>query len=400
MIEAGRLPPLDATEAALRRTTETLALEVHRSTDEAPDWNEFEWRIACSVAVMQGISAVLARRLRWRGPPLWQDFLEGQRHHGQLRHHRAGELLAALDHAARRAGVAFIALKGSALRALPLHAAGDRPMSDVDLLVGPGSRDVVATMLGSLGYSHGCTSRRHDVFVASGKPVPRCLGEHGDIPHRIEVHTRIEEPLPITPVDITARLRPAALHPGSNPYACHGALMCHLLLHTAGGMRSHSLRLIQLLDIALLAAHLDERHWQTVLDWWIYPPLALAERCFPGSIPDHVLGAARARCPPLLRFRSARHTLFEVSWSNLRIAALPGYEWSRSFGEALSYLRSRLLPSRSALRELDEAFALTPEMLQLPWYGVSHGSRIWRWLVGRPPRVQTMMTVLAGQADA
>jgi hypothetical protein len=31
----------------------------------------------------------------------------------------------------------------------------------------------------------------------------------------------------------------------------------------------------------------------------------------------------------------------------------------------------------------------------VPWYRISHARRIWRWLVSRPPRVQTMASLTA-----
>lgn len=37
---------------------------------------------------------------------------------------------------------------------------------------------------------------------------------------------------------------------------------------------------------------------------------------------------------------------------------------------------------------------LLPEMRTIPWYGQRHATRIVRWLSTRPPRVQTMRSVL------
>lgn len=37
-------------------------------TNEMPKWSEFEWRIARAAAAMHGISSLLHRDLRWRGP--------------------------------------------------------------------------------------------------------------------------------------------------------------------------------------------------------------------------------------------------------------------------------------------------------------------------------------------
>jgi hypothetical protein len=86
--------------------------------------------------------------------------------------------------------------------------------------------------------------------------------------------------------------------------------------------------------------------------------------------------------------------LTDVSWSNLRIAAFPGIEWARSPLEALRFANSRILPGKAALGELESAVNLLPEMRTIPWYGQRHATRIVRWLFTRPPRVQTMRSVL------
>ena len=110
------------------------------------------------------------------------------------------------------------------------------------------------------------------------------------------------------------------------------------------------------------------------------------------------LAAARATCPTLLSYRSSHHDLAKVSWTNLGIPALPGYEWSRTPVEFLRYARSRLLPKRQALAEIEDAVAHEPALQRVPWYNQSHATRILRWVTSRPPRVQTIATVLSGQA--
>ena len=88
-----------------------------------------------------------------------------------------------------------------------------------------------------------------------------------------------------------------------------------------------------------------------------------------------------------------------MSWSNLRISALPGIAWSRTIGDALRYLRSRALPDSGALAALDGSVRAQPRLRLVPWYQVSHGERIVRWLLSRPPRVQTMMALTASWRD-
>lgn len=398
------LPSFEVIEAALHETTALLARELIAPSQTAPDWNEFEWGVARSASVMHGISALLAGRLKWAGPLTWQSFLADQVHHTRARDQRIGELLATLDCMTRAAGIPIVPLKGSALRDLQVHAPGVRPMSDIDLLVDPQDVGETVRVLRQIGYVATVSMQRHLVLAPPDRPIPHCLGEHCDAPYKIELHTAIAEALPVTKADITHRIRGQTLRAGINRYASEQALMCHLLLHAAGNMRANALRLMQLIDIATFARRLGPADWLALLDtsqrahaWWMYPPLAMTARYLPGEIPPAALNMAHDICPRQLRRKAARHTLETVSWSNLRIAALPGYEWSRNPLELMRFVRSRILPRRESTQELADGVNSQPDLLRIPWYQESHAKRIMRWLVSRPPRVQTMMTVLAGQ---
>jgi len=396
------LPPFATVQAALVAATDRFARELGSPEEAAPDWSDFEWGIARSVCVMHGLAGVLAGRLRWRGPESWATFLGEQQRHMRLREVRAREILARLHEATRAHGIAMVPLKGSALLALGVHGDGVRPMSDIDLLVAPEKSAALAEALQSVGYRQCCATRRHRVFLPVDQTLPYTFGEHVDMPFHIEVHTAIAEPLPISPVDITARVWPRHAHPGTNPYASNAALFSHLLLHATGGMRTNTLRFMQFIDLARLAPRLGRDEWSRLTGdvehaWWKYPVLHMVARYFPDAIPADVLAATRSACPALLRYRSERNDLAEVSWTNLDIPALPGYEWSRTPLELARYARSRLLPSRQALAEIADAVIDQPALRLLPWYSQSHVTRILRWVTSRPPRVQTLATVLAGQ---
>jgi hypothetical protein len=128
--------------------------------------------------------------------------------------------------------------------------------------------------------------------------------------------------------------------------------------------------------------------------------LALSQRYYAGCLPRDVLLELRAQCPRALRFTAERKSLTDVSWSNPRIHALPGIAWSRTPVDALRFIRSRLLPSRVALAELEFALQAQPQLDLVPWYGLPHNERIMRWLFSRPPRVQTMVSVRAALESA
>jgi hypothetical protein len=392
--------------AALRKTTETLAHELAFPTDNEPCWTEFEWQIARAASAMHGVSSLLHDRLRWQGPEHWRRFLGEQRRQSVARHGLIAGLLKAIDRRAQAEGVPIVALKGAALHASRIYAAGERPMGDIDLLVTQdNAQEIDRVLLHACDYELAFTTHRHRVFQPR---IKRALtdvrvGEHIDNTLKIEVHTRIAEQLPVTAADITPYLLPKPARAGLNPYPSAAALMLHLLLHAAGNMRARALRLIQLHDIATLAPRLTAADWEVLhtirpdgrANWWAWAPLALTSRYYPATIPPGTLAHLRAECPWLLGRLAGRQQLVDVSWSNLRIEAFPGVEWSRTPREAFKFMGSRIWPSREARMELREGAAQIPASATVPWYGVSHGARILRWLFTRPPRVQTLLSVRA-----
>jgi hypothetical protein len=402
------VPPFNAIAVALRKTTEHLAREVVEPSGAPPDWSEFEWAVARSVATMQGISFLLATRVRWQGPPAWQSFLNREREQCLLRDAVIGRLLELLDESARDSRISCVAMKGAALRALDVYGPGERPMGDVDLLVREADLPATAAMMSRLGYVGTAVPGREIVYELPRDAPVKMAGEHADNPLKVELHTSVAEPLPIRKVDITARLQPRDASFGINAYPSIAALLLHCLLRAASNMRAHVLRQIQLNDIAMVLRRMGPADWAAFFEqnstaeerWWMYPPLALTARYYGSGTPPAVLAELRAACPPVLRGVSEREVLTDVSWSNLRISAFPGMAWSRTAGDVLGYMRSRVLPARHELAVLDVAVEQQPQLKAVPWYQLSHRKRIMRWLVSRPPRVQTLTSVLATLKDA
>jgi Uncharacterised nucleotidyltransferase len=389
---------------ALRKTTERLAQELVSPGADPPEWTEFEWRIAQAAAAMQGVSSLLSKELSWSGPDGWQRFLLEQRNQGIARHRKIAGVLDMLAHHAQGQHLAYVPLKGAALHALGIYEAGDRPMGDIDVLIREGDESKIERVLTLCEYVTQYETTRHRVFQPrNANPAPASsLGEHADNPIKIEVHTRISEPLPISAVDITDVIFPRCSNEGCNPYASKAALMMHLLLHAAGNMRARALRSIQLHDIAMLGRRFSADDWQDLFElradqelWWTYPPLMLASRYYPGVSPPAVARRIASRCPSLLRRCAQRQRVAQVSWSNIRIEAFPGLEWSRTGMDALRFMRSRVWPTPEARRELSDGAAQIPQSGTVPWYGISHRARIVRWIFTRPPRVQTLLTVRA-----
>ncbi|MDM4765398.1 nucleotidyltransferase family protein [Pelomonas sp. SE-A7] len=395
-----QLPDVRQLEQVLRSTTLRLASELAAPQDEAPDWDGFEWRVALAVVAIHGIGALLANRLRWQGPPLWSAFLAEQRHHGQLRQVRIEDLLARIDHEARARGLGLQRLKGAALLELGLYAAGERPMGDIDLLLNAADMEAASALMRELGYRDDFDGSRHRSFAPGTLAAGLGFGEHEANPLRIELHDHVSERLPMQETDLSELIRAPVLEPGLNPYPDPLSLMRHLLLHAAGNIRTRSLRLVQLHDLALLAPRLSPGDWAALVTgpqapgaWWAMPPLSLLERHFPGRLPRDLLKMLAADCPPLLRLSVQRLDIFEASLSCPRIAAFPGLAWSRTPGEALGLMLARLRPDRETRAQMRHSVATQPALANAGWTDRSQLRKLLRWTLSRPLRVPTLYSL-------
>jgi Uncharacterised nucleotidyltransferase len=400
------VPTLKAVQAALCHTSETLARELAHPSEIAPQWSQFEWRVARAVAVLHGVSGVLLRRLRWPAPADWIGFLAAQHSHMHQRYARIRALLQAIDGRAQDQGVGFVALKGAALHELGLYAAGERPMADLDLLVGAADVERMAAVLEGMRFRETTVTWKHRVFEGHEVPPPAAFGEHTDNGIKIDLHVRIRELLPRRPIDVQALILPSQPHPGLNPYPSLAALMAHLLLHAAGSITQRTLRLVQLHDLALLSAHMSADDWAELAGpiardrglWWALAPLLLLSRYY-GPVPPPVVATAAHGCRWPLRRSGRQRLLWEVSFSDLRRVAFPGIEWSQSAGDALAYAMqratlaarvvSRTLVTGSVTGGLDGI--VTSALPGLPARG---------WLALRPIRPATLHAVRTALAQA
>jgi hypothetical protein len=395
------LPPLRTVRAGLRRTTEALAVELAlaRPGHATPGWSTLEWQLATAAAAAHGVSPLLGALSTWQNPQ-WRSFLASQREHVECRHRRIETLLGRIDEGARIAGLAVVPLKGSALHAAGLYAPGERPMADIDLLVREADADVAIGLLQDLGYVQSFVQWKHRVFKPVDCPPVDALGEHRDTPVNIELHTHIQERLPVAIVDISDRIFPRAPHPGLNPYPSNGALMSHLLLHAAGNMCARTLRLLHLHDISLLATRMVASDWDALRDgqaepWWALPPLRLVTRYYRNAVPPAVLARLERACPRVLRLLSRRHTLTRLSCSELWLHALSGIEWCRSVGDVGGYLGHRIRPSQEAMQERADMLRTQLWLQGQPWVRLSHGRRILTWLTRPVPRMDALYVVRA-----
>ncbi|CAD7717836.1 hypothetical protein LMG31886_26090 [Xanthomonas hydrangeae] len=393
-------PSLRTIKHGLRTATERLAQELAQPGEVAPQWDRLQWQLAAAAAAAHGVSPLLQRRSLWQNSE-WTTFLSEQRRHVEDRHRRIALLLTLIDAAARAAGMALVGLKGTALHRLGVYLPGDRPMADIDLLVEPEDAPAAAALLCELGYVASFEQWKHQVFKPIQGEAVAGLGEHRDAPINIELHTRIQERLPVHSVDITSRILPERAQPGLNPYPSIGALMCHLLLHAAGGICHRSIRLMHLHDLALLATRMGQRDWDqlweetSVSPWWALPPLLLLQRYYRSVVPAAVMARLQADCPRLLRMRAARQTLTTASCSNLWLPALPGIEWSRSLSEARQYLHNRVAPSAESRKERADMLQTQLWLQGQSWVRQSQARRLMTRLARPVPRTDMLYVVRA-----
>lgn len=395
------LPPLKVLQAALRKITEELACELACPTDIAPDWSDFEWRLARAVAALHGVSPLLASRLNWDGPSGWKLFLQAQKTHVARRHRRIENLLSQLDALGREHGVAMVGLKGAALHAMGLYIAGERPMADIDLLVQPQDCQRAAAVLGSLGFTESFANWKHRVFMPEVRATHADMGEHALNYLKIELHERIAEILPLRTTDVTQLVFPLRARPGLNAYPSNAALMIHLLIHAASAMAYRALRLLHLHDIALVAARMTVSDWDELLRQaqsiggagWALPPLQLTARYYGRLIPEHAAAALTRHSRWNLRHIARHKTLAEVSLSYLWIEAFPGIGWSRSVAEMLEYIIRRIRPGKEVLYLRKVMVQTQVALSQSEWDGLSQKQRMLRWLLSRQARSDTLHAV-------
>jgi hypothetical protein len=390
-------------QGALHRVTESLAASLAHAHSEPPRWSELEWRLAPAVAAIHGISPLLAGAIRGSGPPDWRLFLAEQRRQTLLRQQRIATLLAQIDERARSAGIVMIALKGAALHATGLYAAGERPMADLDLLTHPDDAESAVAVLLALSFRDAGTTWKHQGFEPDAAQQHAALGEHADNPIKIDLHHRIAERLPLPMTDLTDIVYPAHGDPGVNPYPSLAALMAHVLAHTAGGMACRQLRMIQLCDIARIAARMTGTDWETLAGfhgrerrlWWATPPLMLVDRYFPDIVPREALTHLDRGCPRLLRRVAARRTLSAFSCSHLYIDPIPGIIWARSAAQAARYVLRRIVPDEAQRAQMSVVAKTGPWADEPHWHRQSQARRVLQWLSSRPTRIETLQPVRA-----
>jgi hypothetical protein len=351
---------------------------------KAEAWGEHEQRALRWALQVHGVAPLLHEVLATAGqstllPPALRAYLAEQHalssHKMRAMQQELGELIAAFA----AAGLPLMPLKGAVLARDFYPQPGLRPSADIDLLVC--DEPAAVALMRGLRYDLTGRSARHASLARPEQrgPVVSYEGEHPDNPREVELHTRIGLRFWSLMIDITEQAwrtsRPwpwasAAAHRPDEP-----TLLLHLLLHTADDMIARRLRLLQLYDIALVAARLSPSDWNQLVEFacarreerLLYAPLSLAARhC--ADIPPEVLARLRGRTHAALRVHLDAASLDSLSLCNAMPSSMaerlcwfrPGFERARALRHALLPNPGEVavwFPQENTVRRLPLAYA-------------------------------------------
>jgi hypothetical protein len=277
-------------------------------------------------------------------------------------------------------------------------------MADLDVLVSPREAPAMGQILTGLGYcpNAGDTSRRHSSYYLARlglRPVYRA-GEHPLNPHLVEVHTAVaEERLGISYAmteDMWAGARPARFGGAEGYLPTPPSLLQHLLIHNCADMMAHKLRLVRLYDVSLVAKRLQETEWADLIaaaqerreERFLYAPLQLTERYFPGSVPPAVIARLEAGSPGSLRQMLRMATAYDLSLCNPKaISFREALCWQRVGRERLRAFARMVLPSPEEMRV---KYPQVPAGTSMARYRLLHLVETAKWrgrrLLGLPGR--------------
>ena len=321
------------------------------------------WAAAGKLACSEPVAAILALHLS----------------HNRARMARMAARALAVSEALFAAGVAHTFLKGMHTAYAYFPDPATRPLSDIDLLIGPGDERGAGEALRGCGFVPGVARtwpRERSWRIPDSPAQPRSLCfTHADDPWTIDLHMSLDRryaaAAPVIRLDETA----AFVRPGRWPLSPNGQalaqplLLLHLTVHAGCGL--DSLTMLRLVELALVIRAdfaADPDAWDAFLDaaartgapGSCYPGLWLCEKLVPGSVPGEVMERIWQAAPPKVRQvvgpmgpanaqRVSRCSLTErfmwapspgrIAWQVLAEIFPPG---SASIGKLLSTYRKRL----------------------------------------------------------
>jgi len=266
---------------------------------------------------------------------------------------------AALDAAFDRAGLPAVWLKGSWILEAGLYPDPSmRPRADLDLYLPEPLWDRAAPVLAGLGYRPAQRSWKHAVWLGADHQLVDLRGEHPANPRPVEVHPRLVEGFRGLRLDLD---RDAPRPPDRR--LPPGLALAQLAAHATVGMLERRLRLVQLLDLALLAGRLAPEELARVADIgrrpgaarFLWPSLALTAGLAPSpSLDSLAAGLAGRVATPLRRWLTVQD-IDTLSWPGRRDARRDLLEipaiWPRGPAEQAMVWRSILAPPPSSLAD-------------------------------------------------
>lgn len=212
-----------------------------------------------------------------------------------------------LAEALRGVGVPWRPLKGAWLADHAYGSRAQRPMADTDLWVDRADLSRADAALAALGYRRASASWKHVVYRRPGEGVVDARGEHADNPRPVEIHPWLGEGLRGVTFDIGRAA--GAVPPVDAAWPDAATMMLHVAAHATVDAVARRLRLLALVDVAVLAARLDGEAWRRAGERaqspsaarFVWPALALAKRDLDAEVPAAVLAALAGGVRPALR---------------------------------------------------------------------------------------------------
>jgi hypothetical protein len=263
-------------------------------------WTQADWQLARETLVRQGLTAYLVGQGHLNQLPQdLQAWMQQEYASNQARIQRLQDDLVQVLSAAHKAGVELLLLKGLNLGLHYYASPYQRVMADLDLMVHLADGQTMQKALELLGYELEQAAHDHLYFIRPhNRAVASLMGEHPDNPRPVELHWGLER----------------HYHSKGSGYRLGGLvweqsqsirmqgqpvrvptperLLIYLATHTTLHLTGETGRLIQWLDLALVATRVKAEVFLTLVKQaqlsspaWVYLSLTLASRALVKGFP-------------------------------------------------------------------------------------------------------------------
>jgi hypothetical protein len=340
-------------------------------------------------AAIHGVGPLLALRNQGHDIGLSDGVAEWAAHQIEFNLQRQALLLGHLTlvlEAFQAAAIEIVPLKGAALLLRDGDGVAWRPMADLDVLITvPHQRavDLAIAHAGfclSSGYNTGWSGLawKHLEYQLCDHvwPTISTLGEHPELPRKLEAHFAVRELYRGIGFDLTGHILNDLVHAGDARVPGDNALALHLTVHASFAIFERKLRLSNLVDLQQLLtpdaiqaiAGIVRVEGARRRARFLYPALALLTRFAPTALLSRFAAALQPYTPRPLVAWIERSSLAELSYEAGRGQPwlLPDSYLATSRSEELKLAMNRWLPLP---RDLSNAGYLpSSRMAMLGWY--------------------------------